>query len=191
VIISIIVAMDENGGIGIHNHLPWRLSKDLKRFKQLTMGHHIIMGRNTFESIGKPLPGRHMIIISRNPSYQAKDCLVLPSLEEALSTARNNGDNEAMICGGASVYTAALPLADRIYLTRVHATLPADTFFPTFDKNNWKIKSTSNYEADEKNEYSTTFQILERQAQTRRTKPEMDMSEKILPQKTRIPRVKP
>jgi dihydrofolate reductase len=125
------------------------------------------MGRNTFESIGKPLPGRHMIIISRNPSYQAKDCLVLPSLEEALSTALNNGDNEAMICGGASIYTAALPLAERIYLTQVHAVTPAETFFPTFDINSWKIKSASNHEADGKNEYPTTFQILERQVQPR------------------------
>lgn len=161
-IVSIIVAMDEKGGIGIRNRLPWKLSEDLKRFKQLTMGHHIIMGRKTFESIGKPLPGRHTIIISRNPFYEANDCFVLPSLEEAIRTAKIGGDNEAMICGGTSVYAAALPLADRIYLTRVHTILPADVFFPSFDDNAWKIISASNVEADEKNEYSTTFQILER-----------------------------
>ena len=161
-IISIIVAMDLNRGIGIGNRLPWKLSEDLKRFKKLTMGHHIILGRKTFESIGKPLPGRHMIIISRNLSYRADGCLVLPSLEEAIKAARNNGEDEVIICGGTSVYAAALPHTNRIYLTRVYASLPADTFFPPFDKRAWKITSTSNYEADEKNEYPTTFQILDR-----------------------------
>jgi dihydrofolate reductase len=161
-IISIIVAMDTARGIGFENKLPWKLSDDLKRFKQLTLGHHIIMGRKTFESVGKPLPGRKTIIISRNPSYQADGCSVALSLEDALETAQNRGETEAFICGGASIYKDSLPIAGRIYLTCVHTRTQADTIFPSFDLNIWRKISASTHEADEHNEYPSTFQILER-----------------------------
>ncbi len=107
--------MDEIGGIGKDNGLPWHLSSDLKRFKQLTMGHHLIMGRKTYETIGKPLPGRITIVITRNLQYQAEGCLVAPSLEKALDLARGNGETETFIAGGGEIFAIALPLADRIY----------------------------------------------------------------------------
>ena len=161
-IVSIIVAMDEGRGIGFQNKLPWKLSSDLKRFKNLTMGHHIIMGRKTFESIGKPLPGRQTIIISRNPLYKIDRCTVTTSPKEALNFARQNDETEAFICGGATIYAAFLPLANRIYLTRVHTRIPADTYFPALDQKDWIEKSASFHEADEHNQFPTTFRILER-----------------------------
>jgi dihydrofolate reductase len=161
--ISIIVAIDEAGGIGIDNQLPWKLSADLKRLKQLTMGHHIIMGRKTFESIGKPLPGRHTIIITRNPAYQAEGCLTASSVEAAVQMADELGEAEVFIFGGASIYTEALPMTDRIYLTRVHTQTKTDIKFPKLDLSHWIEKSASTYEADENNQYATTFKILERQ----------------------------
>ena len=162
-IISIIVAMDEDRGIGFHNKLPWKLSGDLERFKNLTMGHHIIMGRKTFESIGKPLPGRQTIVISRNPLYQIDVCTTATSPINALAIAQKNGESEAFICGGASIYAGFLPLANRIYLTRVHARIRADTFFPALNLNDWIEKAASYHEADERNQFPTTFQVLERQ----------------------------
>src|SRR5690349_14530681 len=120
-IVSIIAAMDEARGIGINNSLPWRLSSDLKRFKSLTMGHHIVVGRHTFESIGKPLPGRHTIILTNRRSFSAAGCLVADSLEAALDIAKQRGETEVFVCGGARVFQEALPTADRFYLTIVHA----------------------------------------------------------------------
>ncbi len=161
-IVSLIVAMDENRGIGIENRLPWRLADDLQRLKTLTWGHHIIMGRKTHESIGRPLPGRVNIVVTRNPDYQAEGCRVVHSVAEALDLAEENGEEEAFVFGGESIFAAALPLARRIYLTRVHASTPTDVFFPPFDESQWEITHRSYHEADERNEFATTFEVLER-----------------------------
>lgn len=135
---SIIVAMSENRAIGLEGDLPWHLSPDLKRFKKLTMGHHLILGRRTFESLSVPLPGRRIIVLTRRPGYQANGCQTAASLEGALGLAATAGEEEVFIGGGAEVYEQALPLADRIYLTLVHTQIKGDTFFPKFDWNAWK-----------------------------------------------------
>jgi dihydrofolate reductase len=159
-IISLLVAMDEKGGIGKDNGLPWHLSADLKRFKALTMGHHLIMGRKTYESIGRSLPGRVMVIITRNPEYQVEGCLIAHSLEEALRIVEQREESEAFIIGGGQIFAQALPLADRIYLTRVHTVSQADVFFPPFDPQEWSIQAKSELPADHKNQFSSTYLLL-------------------------------
>jgi dihydrofolate reductase len=162
VIISLIVAMDERGGIGKGNRLPWRLSTDLKRFRELTMGHHIVMGRKTFESIGRALPGRHSIIITRNRALEIEDCFIALSLEEALQMAERRAETEVFICGGAAIFAQSLERADRLYLTEVHAEVDADTFFPDWDRSLWREAESVYHAADEKNQYPTTFKLLEK-----------------------------
>lgn len=152
--------MDENGGIGKDNRLPWHLSADLKRFKSITMGHHIIMGRKTYESIGKPLPGRTNIVVTRNPDYEAEGCIVVHSLDAALDLARENGEDEAFITGGREIFAQALETADRIYLTRVHAVVPADVYFPDFDQGEWSEVDSHYHPADEVNDYPFTMKLL-------------------------------
>ena len=159
-LVSLIVAMDNNRGIGLNNRLPWRLPDDLKRFKSLTLGHHLIMGRRTYELIGRSLPGRTTIIISRNAAYTAPDCLMVQSLESALELAEQNGEDEAFVIGGSQIFEQALPQADRIYLTRVHVSLPADVFFPEFDPEHWKEQMTEFHPRDDKHPFGFTFQIL-------------------------------
>ena len=154
--------MDERGAIGARGGLPWRLSADLKRFRELTWGHHIIMGRKTFESIGKPLPGRETIIITHAQDFKAEGCTIAHSLDEALSIARERGESEAFICGGAQIYEQAIDLADRIYLTLVHAEVAADTFFPQWDRSAWIEKESIDHPRDEKNQYAFSFKRLER-----------------------------
>lgn len=161
-IISLIVAMDERGGIGKGNRLPWRLSTDLKRFRELTMGHHILMGRKTFESIGRPLPGRHTVIITRNRGLEVEGCSIAHSVDEALRFAEKRGETEAFICGGAAIFAQTIEEADRLYLTEVHAEVEADTFFPDWDRSRWVETQSADYPADEKNEYPTTFKLLEK-----------------------------
>lgn len=156
-IISLIVAMDEKRGIGKNNQLPWRLSDDLKRFKALTMGHHIIMGRKTYESIARLLPGRTMVIVTRNPEYDVVGALVTNSLPMALEIAEKSNESEVFIVGGAEIFAEALPLADRIYLTLVHSNVDADVFFPEFDHDDWIGKETSFVDANDKNEYPMSF----------------------------------
>ncbi|MEQ1528555.1 MAG: dihydrofolate reductase [Methylococcales bacterium] len=134
--ISLIVAMAENRAIGLNNQMPWHLSADLKRFKQITMGAPILMGRNTFESIGRPLPGRTNIIISTNPHYQQSGCLLANSIEQALTIAGDLAE-QVFIIGGATLYEATLSRADLIYLTQIHQDFPGDTFFPEIDTNQW------------------------------------------------------
>jgi dihydrofolate reductase len=129
-LVSIIVAVADNGIIGRAGTLAVRVSADLERLKRLTMGHYLVMGRRTYESIGRPLPGRTTVVLSRNPSYDAAGCLVARDLEAAIGIARQGSDDEVFVLGGAEVYAAALPLADRLYLTRVHATPEGDTRFP-------------------------------------------------------------
>jgi dihydrofolate reductase len=162
VIISLIVAMDDRQGIGHHGSLPWRLSTDMKRFKAITMGHHLIMGRKTYETIGRLLPGRKMIIITRNMAYKADGCLIARSLEEALRLAKEGGETEVLVIGGGEIYRQALPMADRIYLTNVHTQVPADVFFPELIMNDWQETCREEISAGEKDSYPTTFRVLER-----------------------------
>lgn len=161
-IVSIIVAMDEHRGIGHHGRLPWRLASDLRRFKAITMGHHIIMGRKTYETIRRPLPGRTMILISRNPHYFAEGCFIVSSFEAALRLASERGETEAFVIGGGEIYTQALPLSSRIYMTIVHAQVPADVFFPQLDEREWKEINSEFFPAGERDSYPTTFRIMER-----------------------------
>ena len=161
-IISLIVAMDRKQGIGFHGGLPWHLSSDLRRFKALTMGHTLIMGRKTYESIGRPLPGREMIIISRNPDYQVSGCLVLSSLEQALEYTQNNGEKEVYVIGGGEVFRQALPRADRIYLTRINADTPADTYFPQLDDDEWREIESQRYVSSLGDDYDYIYIVLER-----------------------------
>jgi dihydrofolate reductase len=161
-IISLLVAMDERNGIGLHNRLPWRLSADLKRFKELTMGHHILMGRRTYESIGRSLPGRRMVVLTHDKDFKSEGVQAAASLPEALALAAGGGEDEVFIIGGSQVFAQALPLAERIYLTRVHACLEADAFFPVLDEHLWQQTCLSTHPADNKNEYPFSFYILNR-----------------------------
>lgn len=161
-IVSLLLAMDRRRGIGLESRIPWRLSADMKQFKALTLGHHLIMGRKTFVSIGRPLPGRTTIVITRNPNFRPEGCLIAHSLEEALNLAQVRGEEEAFVIGGEQIFQLALPLADRIYLTRVDADVQADTYFPAFDEQAWVIKESYTHPADDKNEHPFTFQLLER-----------------------------
>ena len=161
-IISLIVAMDEDRGIGVGGRLPWHLPADLKRFKSLTMGHHLITGRKTYESIGNPLPGRTMIIVTRNPNYQPDGCLVARSLDTAVEFARIDLEDEVFVIGGGDLFEQAIDLADRIYLTQVHAILPADVYFPEYSSIDWQEIKTELSPSDEKNQYAFTFKILVR-----------------------------
>jgi dihydrofolate reductase len=141
--------MDERRGIGVDGHLPWYLSADLRRFKSLTMGHHMIMGRKTYDSIGRPLPGRTTIIVSRDLTFQPEGCMVARSIDTAIEFARFDNENE-------------VDMADRIYLTQVHASLEADVYFPEYSPEEWRETESSYVDADENNEYPSTFRILER-----------------------------
>jgi dihydrofolate reductase len=163
-IISLIVALDEAGCIGRQGDIPWRLRTDLQRFKMLTMGHHLIVGRKTYESIGHPLPGRDMIVITRDPEYKASGCIVTGSLEQALALARDRGEQEVFVIGGAQIYALVLPVTDKIYLTRVHAQVPCDTYFPPIDMRDWKIQEQSFHPDRERDQYPSTYQLLTRKS---------------------------
>ena len=163
--ISIIAALSTNGVIGRDNDVPWRLSTDLKRLKALTMGHHLLMGRKTWDSIGRPLPGRISVVITRREDFQAVGATVVHSLEEALRIAELAGDAEPFIAGGADIYRQSLHIADRMYLTRVHADIEGDTYFPEFDDvGEWRLTDSEHLEADEKNEYPFSFLTYDRVA---------------------------
>ncbi|MDT8370944.1 MAG: type 3 dihydrofolate reductase [Gammaproteobacteria bacterium] len=159
--IAIIVAMDQQSLIGKNNDLPWKLSADLQNFRRVTMGKPIIMGRNTHESIGRPLPGRTNIIVTKNKDYAVDGCIVVNTIEDAIKAC---GDaEEAMIMGGASLYQQFLPLTDRLYLTQVHANLEeGDTWFPDWQKSDWQQLNREDHPADEKNEFSFSFIIYDR-----------------------------
>jgi dihydrofolate reductase len=154
--------MDRKRGIGLDNQLPWRLSADLKKFRELTMGHHIIVGRKTFASIGKPLAGRQIIVVTRDGGFQAEGCLVCHSPEEAIQLASARGESEVFVCGGAEIYEQSIALADRLYLTLVDADVAADTFFPKFDERDWRERESSFHPADERNQFPFTFKLLVR-----------------------------
>src|SRR5215471_12200433 len=155
--------MDDRRGIGKSGKLPWRLSSDLKRFRELTMGHHLIVGRKTFESIGKPLQGRQMIVVTHDENFKPGGCIVSSSIDAALNVARERGESEVFVVGGAEIYGQMLGVADRLYLTQVQARVSADTFFPEFSKDGWVEKQTTFQPADEKNQYASTFKLLERE----------------------------
>ena len=153
--ITLIAAAAENNALGKDNDLLWHLPEDFKRFKQITSGHYIIMGRKTFESFPKPLPNRTHIIITRQKEYLADGCLVVHSLEEALEISPQN--EEVFIIGGGEIYNQSIEIADKIDLTRVHTTVEADTFFPEIDTNIWKLVFEEFHPKDEKHAFDFTF----------------------------------
>lgn len=164
--ISFVVAAADNRCIGINNALPWHLPEDLKFFKRVTMGKPIIMGRKTFESIGKPLPGRTNIVITNNKNYSANGIKVATSLDDALKIAEAitliDGKEEVMVIGGAGVYALCLPRADRLYYTKVHAAVNGDAFFPEVNWKEWKLISQEDYKSSEKNPYDYSFCVYEK-----------------------------
>lgn len=161
-ILSLIVAADEANVIGAKNALPWYLPADLQHFKTVTMGHPIIMGRKTHESIGKALPGRQNIVITHQEGFAAPSCDVVPSLDVAIAKAEEIGAEEAFIIGGGQIFAESMGLADRLYLTRVHHRFPGDIVFPAIDLAQWKEVSAEHHESDEKNPHAYTFFIYER-----------------------------
>ena len=160
--ISIIVAMSENGLIGRDGDLPWRLSEDLRRFKEITMGKPIIMGRKTWESIGRPLPGRPHVVISRDPNYAADGVDVVQSFKQALARAHELGSAEIMVIGGADIYRLALPDADRMYVTEVHSEFEGDTHFPEFDRTEWRESGREGPFSANKNNLTFSFVKFDR-----------------------------
>jgi dihydrofolate reductase len=159
--ISLIAAVAANGVIGRDNGLPWRLRDDLRSFVQRTLGHHVIMGRKNYLSIGHALPRRPNLVISRNPDFSA-DCPVVGSLDRALALAQSAGESEAFIIGGAEIYALGLPWADTFYRTRVLADVPGDVFFPPFDASAWQVQLESEHAADERNELPFVIETLRR-----------------------------
>ena len=158
--LSLVVAMSENHVIGRDGRLPWRLPDDLKRFKELTTGHTIIMGRKTFDSIGRPLPNRRNIVVTRQEGWSSQGVEVAHSLDEALTAARSDG--EVFIIGGEQIYRAALPRADTIHLTRVHATVEGDAQFPPLEERCWECVEQINHPADARHAHAMTFEVHRR-----------------------------
>ena len=169
--LSLIAAVAENGVIGVGDRIPWRLSSDLKRFRSITMGKPVIMGRKTFESIGKPLAGRPNIVISRKSDFAHEGILVAQSFEAALSKAtekaRASAEQEIMVIGGSEIYRAAIDLADRLYITHVEAAPEGDTHFPPIDPGCWRAVSSEHAPKGPKDSAATTFVIYERVTPTR------------------------
>jgi dihydrofolate reductase len=161
--ISAIVATARNLVIGHQNQIPWYLPADLKYFKKVTMGHHVIMGRKSFESIGRPLPNRTNVVITRDLFYLATGCTVVHSIQEALALAEANGETEAFVIGGGEIYRQSWPYLDRIYLTEVDMEPEeGDVFFPVIDEKKWREVSRDAHPADEKNEFAYSFRVLDR-----------------------------
>jgi len=164
--LALIFAVAENGVIGRDNDLPWRLPEDLRHFKAVTMGKPIIMGRKTFDSIGRPLPGRSNIVITRNALFQAEGVSVVASLNDALElagrVAASAGVDEVVVMGGAQIYRAALPLADRLYVTEVHAGVEGDTLLPKVDWTQWREISRERHKAQALNPYDYSFVRFDR-----------------------------
>ena len=161
-VVSLLVAADENNVIGKNNELPWHLPNDLKYFKNQTWGMPILMGRKTFDSIGKPLPGRKSIVITRNQNWSYPNVEVVHSTGEAIVKAKEYGAKEIFVIGGAEIFTSSFDLAKRIYLTRVHHQFDGDVHFPALDKKDWLLVHNRFCHADEKNAWSHTFQVWER-----------------------------
>lgn len=166
--LAVIVAQAENRVIGVGNKLPWYLPEDLKYFKRVTLGKPIIMGRKTFESIGRPLPGRCNIVITRDTQWQAEGVVAVTgpqaAIEQAAAQAEVDGVDEALVIGGAEIYRQMLPLADRLYLTQVHAEVDGDAFFPPFDRAQWAELAREDFPAQGPNPYDYSFIVLQRQS---------------------------
>ena len=160
--ISCIVAAAKNNVIGHNNDIPWHLPADLKYFKKITLGHHIIMGKNCFLSIGRPLPKRTNIVLTRDPFFIASNCIVVHSINEALEVAHDNGEEEAFIIGGGTIYAQTIDLWDKLYFTDVDLKVKGDVFFPELDMNEWKLISEEPHKKDEKNKYDYNFKTFER-----------------------------
>ncbi|MBK8194599.1 MAG: dihydrofolate reductase [Lewinellaceae bacterium] len=161
-LVSSIVATAKNNVIGKNNQIPWYLPADLAYFKRTTLDHHVLMGRNCFQSIGRPLPKRTNIVITRDPFFTAEGVLVAHSIEEALGIAFDNGEQEAFIIGGGAIYRESMDLWDRVYLTEVDLTVEGDVFFPELATGDWRETWREHHEPDAKNEWAYTFRILER-----------------------------
>jgi dihydrofolate reductase len=161
-IIALVLAVSENGMIGKDNALPWRLPADLRYFRKVTASYPLIMGRKTFDSVGRPLPGRRNIVISRQSNLQVPGCDVVHSLSEAIELAQSSGAAQVSIVGGAEIFRQALPLAHRIYLTRIHANFPGDAFFAIPNPRDWKETSREDHPADAENPFPYSFIIYER-----------------------------
>jgi len=159
--ISLIVAVADSGVIGRDNGLPWHLPEDLKRFKRLTLGKPIVMGRKTYESIGKPLPGRQNIVVTRDPNYRREGITVVHDVAAAEHAA--GGAAELMVIGGADLFRVFLPRAGRIYLTRVHGDIAGDVMWPALDSREWQVVERESLVADERHAYAMTFEVLEKQ----------------------------
>lgn len=157
--IALVVAAAENNVIGKNNQLLWRLPNDTKFFKNTTWGMPVIMGRKTFDSLGKPLAGRTNIVITRQNNWTAPGAKVVANLEEAMAVAADTDAKEAFVIGGGEIYALALPLAQRIYLTRVHGTFEGDAYFPVFDEQEWELLSNLDFPVDEKHAYAYSFQV--------------------------------
>jgi dihydrofolate reductase len=160
--LSLIVAMSENRVIGRGGQLPWHLSSDLRRFKRLTMGHHMLMGRKTFESLGQLLPGRTTIVMTRQEEYELSGGLVVHDLEHAMRLAEQ--DDEMFVIGGGDIFRQALPMAEKLYITRVHAEIEGDVVFPDVTWNEWELIEQQHFTADERNDFDTTYCVYERRA---------------------------
>ena len=163
--VTLIAAAGENNALGKDKDLVWHLPDDFKRFKKLTTGHHIIMGRKTFESFPKPLPDRTHIVITRQKDYSPKGAIIVHSLEDALEIA--DIDPQPFVIGGGEIYALAMDRADKIELTRVHGTFEADAFFPELDEDEWELISSSFHDKDEKHEYAFTYLTYERAKRNR------------------------
>ncbi|MDF1510373.1 dihydrofolate reductase [Robertmurraya sp. DFI.2.37] len=160
--ISFIVAMDDNRVIGKNNQLPWHLPEDLKFFKRTTMGHPIIMGRKTFISIGRPLPGRENIILTRNVDFQSEGCTIFHNVETLLSFCQQKPEQEFFVIGGAEIFKELLPKADRLYITEIHASFEGDTYFPKIAMDEWQLNAKEKGQKDEQNPYEYDFVIYDR-----------------------------
>lgn len=161
--ISLLVAMDKNRVIGKDNQLPWHLPEDLKYFKRITMGHKIIMGRKTFESIGRPLPGRDNFVVTRDQSYKAEGCHILHSVDDIFEIDKSSSGDELFIIGGAELFRHVLPNANRLYITHIDAEFAGDTFFPEINEEQWKLLSKKKGITNDKNPYDYWFAVYGRQ----------------------------
>jgi dihydrofolate reductase len=161
-IISLLVAASENNCIGIGGGLPWHLPNDLKMFRNLTWGMPVLMGRATYESLGKPLKGRINIVVSSRSDWQPEGVKVVGGLDEAIAAAKEYGCKEIFVIGGGKVYAQMLPMADKVYLTRVHAQVEGDTFFPELEKDHWILDANLDFSADDKHAYAYSFQCWKR-----------------------------
>lgn len=162
--LSLIAAISDNNVIGRGTQIPWKLRDEQRAVKAITLGHCLIMGRRTWESIGRPLPGRTSIVVTRQDGYETghPEAIVVASLDAALEAAERSGDDEAFVFGGVALYAEALPRADRLYLTRVHAEIDGDVFFPAFDETAWRVAHETRHAADEHNEHAFTMRRYER-----------------------------